>query len=1101
MWLAFRRLFLGFLLVFLASAVLLLADWNRRIVPSSTVKPARLPRVAFLASSTRPILEDSMNGLKDELAANGFRDGETIQYRTFNFENDLPTADNMARSIISDGYDLVLTVSTPSMQVMASANKEGKVTHVFCAVTDPFSAVPVLDRNRPMAHPRHLVGYGSFQPVKEVFRLAKRINPGLKRVGNAWCPAEFCSEACTKLAREVCKELDIELLEAHVENSSGVLEAARSLTGRGAEALWIGGDNVVETAFDSLAKAAREARIPVFTNSPSHVTRGGAICLGADYYKLGRITGNLATQVLHGLDPATVPITNCMPEQLAINLSDLKDLAKPWKVPPDILASAKILYDENGTKIRSPERSAPAAQKDAPLTATPKKNVRVGVMYLTPDPGLERSIQGMRDALKARGYEEGRNLELPSSHANGEMSQLTQIVQSFEAQKLDAVFLLTTPCLIAAMNGIRETPVVYACVTDGLTAGAGKSATDHRANITGVSSPAPARRAAQLIRQLFPDLRVAGTLYNAGEVNSCRSVGAFREALSKLGIRLEEITIAASSETHQAVQALAQRGAQVLWEPDDNTVLQGMGGAVKAARDGRVPFIVSDVEWVNEGCLAGLGPGYYEPGRRSGEMLVQILEGRNPAQMPLEELPATRIGLNFAEALKYKVEFPRALIDESSLWVNLAAMKGRRAQVRVLASTDRAADEALRTGLQEGLAEAGLVADKDVLLSTGTNASDADVVVGSNRGSLQALPGGASAPVRVYLPASAGETLAAAARRDAVRIARLLAGGTLPENGQILDLSPQPATADLTPPAPLAKRWKIHLLEQVDAPTIELSRKGVLEGLRASGLVEGRDYELKRCNAQGELSMLNALVDAARDADLIYTITTPALQTVMNKVSDKPVVFCLSLDPLLIGDQGTHEKHRPNVTGIYDRSPFEGLIALIRECLPRARTIGIRYVPGEFNSVHFKEELEKTAGTAGLTVVAMPLNSGAEAAQVAQSLVDRKPDLICQLNDNLGEATFASIVPLAKRDRIPIFAFSSGIVEQGACLALTNDHFDGGRESALLAARVMRGERPADIPYRSVSKTRLVVNPASAREVGLILPDSVLKRADQVVEP
>jgi ABC-type uncharacterized transport system substrate-binding protein len=203
---------------------------------------------------------------------------------------------------------------------------------------------------------------------------------------------------------------------------------------------------------------------------------------------------------------------------------------------------------------------------------------------------------------------------------------------------------------------------------------------------------------------------------------------------------------------------------------------------------------------------------------------------------------------------------------------------------------------------------------------------------------------------------------------------------------------------------------------------------------------------------------------------------------------------------LLIGDQGTHEKHRPNVAGIYDRSPFEGLIALIRECMPSAKVIGTRFVPAEFNSVTFRNELEKAARAAGLTVVAVPLDSGAEATQVAQSLVDRKPDLICQLNDNLGEATFASIVTPAKRARIPIFAFSSGIVEQGACLALANDHFEGGRESASLAARVMRGERPADIPYRSVSRTRLVVNPVSAREAGLTLPDSVLRRADQVME-
>ena len=213
MWLAVRRLFLGFLLLFLASAVLLIADWSRRVVPGKGAQPKRLPRVALLQSCTRPILDEGMRGVREGLTAQGFRDGETISLRLFSPENDVPTANNIAKTIVNDGYDMVITLSTPSLQTMVNANKEGRVIHIFGLVTDPFSAVPVLDRNRPLAHPRHLVGRGSFQPVRETFRLVKRINPNLKRVGNAWCPAEFCSEACTKLAREVCKELDIELLE------------------------------------------------------------------------------------------------------------------------------------------------------------------------------------------------------------------------------------------------------------------------------------------------------------------------------------------------------------------------------------------------------------------------------------------------------------------------------------------------------------------------------------------------------------------------------------------------------------------------------------------------------------------------------------------------------------------------------------------------------------------------------------------------------------------------------------------------------------------------------------------------------------------------
>jgi ABC-type uncharacterized transport system substrate-binding protein len=125
--------------------------------------------------------------------------------------------------------------------------------------------------------------------------------------------------------------------------------------------------------------------------------------------------------------------------------------------------------------------------------------------------------------------------------------------------------------------------------------------------------------------------------------------------------------------------------------------------------------------------------------------------------------------------------------------------------------------------------------------------------------------------------------------------------------------------------AVLPKKWRIHLVELVNAPAIDETEQGIRKGLKEASLVEGRDYELKVGNAQGDLPTLNTLIGAARDAqaDMVYTITTPALQAAMQEIQDRPLLFALALDPLLIGDRGTHEKHRPNVAGVYDRSPFE----------------------------------------------------------------------------------------------------------------------------------------------------------------------------------
>ncbi len=145
-------------------------------------------------------------------------------------------------------FDLILTSSTPSMQAVANANRDGKTKHVFGLVADPFSAGVGLDAKNPMKHPPYMVGQGTFLPVGDAFDLARRAFPRLQQVGVAWNPAESNSAAFTAKAREACARLGLTLLEANVDNSSAIVEAIHSLSSRGAQAIWVGGDNTMTSA-------------------------------------------------------------------------------------------------------------------------------------------------------------------------------------------------------------------------------------------------------------------------------------------------------------------------------------------------------------------------------------------------------------------------------------------------------------------------------------------------------------------------------------------------------------------------------------------------------------------------------------------------------------------------------------------------------------------------------------------------------------------------------------------------------------------------------------------------------------------------------------
>jgi ABC-type uncharacterized transport system substrate-binding protein len=350
MWFVPRRLALGIVLITAASGVLLISDVKHT---------GGKPRIAILLHASVPVLEDCVSGMIAGLAEKGLRDGETAQITLYNAQGDMTTANAIAREITDGRYDLVLTSSTPSMQAVANANQAGRTIHVFGAVADAYAAGVGLDRADPLKHPRHLVGQNSLLPVSEPMRLARRMLPGLKIIGVAWNPAEDNSRLFTSKAREACAELGLTLIEAQVENTPAVVEAIHSLIGRGAQAVWVGGDSTVNSAMDTILAITRQARIPVFTINPAKPDRGTLFDIGLDFFAAGRQAGLLAADILEGADPATIPIreiTEVVPTLFYINQRVLKGLKENWSVPEDLLSRANVVVDDQGSHENSKPR-------------------------------------------------------------------------------------------------------------------------------------------------------------------------------------------------------------------------------------------------------------------------------------------------------------------------------------------------------------------------------------------------------------------------------------------------------------------------------------------------------------------------------------------------------------------------------------------------------------------------------------------------------------------------------------------------------------------------------------------------------------------------
>ncbi len=324
----FPKIIRALLALVIVAVVLLLLDLDNRKAPEKDEHY----NIAIFKMASRLILDQTEQGIIDGLQEHGFIDGKNCTIKSYCAEGDMPTANMIGQNIVSSGFDMVITASTPAMQVMANANKEGKILHVFSAVTDPYHSGVGITGPEPDQHPPHLVGIGTFQPVEEAFDIAKKMNPGLQKVGTVWCTSEVCSEACVKLAREKCKELGIELLESGIESSTQILEAAMGLTLRGVDALWLGGDNVVESGIDQLINAANRAKIPLFTNNPYNVYGNAIFGLGAEYYEVGKVAGKLAGDILKGKPTNEIGVKNVVPNYLKLNPDALNNMEEKWDI-------------------------------------------------------------------------------------------------------------------------------------------------------------------------------------------------------------------------------------------------------------------------------------------------------------------------------------------------------------------------------------------------------------------------------------------------------------------------------------------------------------------------------------------------------------------------------------------------------------------------------------------------------------------------------------------------------------------------------------------------------------------------------------------------
>lgn len=302
-------------------------------------------------------------------------------------------------------------------------------------------------------------------------------------------------------------------------------------------------------------------------------------------------------------------------------------------------------------------------------------------------------------------------------------------------------------------------------------------------------------------------------------------------------------------------------------------------------------------------------------------------------------------------------------------------------------------------------------------------------------------------------------------------------------------------------PATTADAKTVAITAIVEHPSLDAVRKGAIEALAQEGYKEGQNLTVNFQSAQGNMGTAGQIAKqfAADNPDAIIAIATPSAQAVVSATTTVPVVFSAVTEPVEAKLVSKLDGSGTNVTGASDVLPLEPQVVLIKELLPNVKNIGFVYSPGEVNSTVTLKNLKAVAQTQGVTIVEAPAQKSSDIAMAAQSLVG-KVDMIYTSTDNNVVNAYEALAKVAKEGKIPLVSSDPGVIDRGASVVLGVNYHQLGVETGKITARIFKGEKAGDIPVYSASELDLFVNKKNASEQGLTVPQSILDKAQKVIE-
>jgi putative ABC transport system substrate-binding protein len=311
--------------------------------------------------------------------------------------------------------------------------------------------------------------------------------------------------------------------------------------------------------------------------------------------------------------------------------------------------------------------------------------------------------------------------------------------------------------------------------------------------------------------------------------------------------------------------------------------------------------------------------------------------------------------------------------------------------------------------------------------------------------------------------------------------------------------------------APLAcfaqQRGKVWRVGYLSPNTISVNSQytgAFLKGMRELGYVEGKNLVIEWRSADGKLDRLPDLATELVElrVDVIVAVASPAIGAAQKATSTIPIVMAITGDPVGSGFVKSLARPGGNITGLSNMGGDTGpkLLDLLLSVVPNLSRVGVLVTPTSTTYRAISESVRAAAQKAGVKTLMAEASSAQEIDNAFSMMVREKADAVIVGNSSFFGQQQQQIAELALEYRIPsMFAIRSS-VEAGGLISYGQNIANDFQRSATYVDKILKGAKPADLPVEQPTIFELVINLKTAKALGVTIPQSVLLRADEVIQ-